>query len=69
MLYNDGNTEVVRKTLFLEGAEDIAERYTKNENTDYKYYRIYLEVQVKFLGITVAKDEVDLKEWSQYDEA
>jgi hypothetical protein len=68
MLYNDGNTEAIRNVVSLESAEHIAERYTKNENTDYKYYWIYLEIQVKIFGITIAKRNVTLKEWGQYDE-
>jgi hypothetical protein len=68
MLYNDGNTEVVKDALFLSGAEYITEQYTENKNVDYKYYWIYLEIQVKFFGITVAKRKIRLKEWGQYDE-
>ena len=68
MLYNDGNTEVIRNALSLYGAEYIAEQYAENKNVDYKYYWIYLEIQVKFFGITIAKRNVHLKEWGQYDE-
>jgi hypothetical protein len=68
MLYNDGNTPVIKNALSVYGAEYIAERYAKNKNVDYKYYWIYLEIQVKFFGITIAKRNAPLKEWGQYDE-
>jgi hypothetical protein len=68
MWYNDGNTEINKNALFLSGAEYIAEQYSKNEKIDYKYYIIYHDITVKFLGITVAKRSYRLKEWGQYDE-
>lgn len=68
MFYNDGNTEINKTAIFLSGAEYIADKYSKNDKIDYKYYIIYHDVTVKFLGITIAKRSFRLKEWGQYDE-
>lgn len=68
MFYNDGYTEINKTTLFFNGAEYIAEQYAKSNTTDNKYYCIYNDIVVKFLGITIAKRSIRIKEWGQYDE-
>lgn len=68
MFYNDGYTVIEDNAIFLSGAEYIAERYAKNDKIDNKYYIIYHDITVKFLGITIAKRSYNLKEWGQYDE-
>lgn len=68
MLYNEGNTEIIKERPLLSSVEYIAEMYQQNEKEDCKYYWIYIEIIVKFLGIKVAKRTICLKEWGQYDE-
>ncbi len=68
MLYNDGNTEVIKEAPFLSYVQFIADEYKKNDKIDCKYYWIYVEVIEKFFGFTVAKKKIYVDEWGQYDE-
>jgi hypothetical protein len=68
MLYNDGNTAVIKEGPFLSCVKDIANKYKKNDKEDFKYYWIYIEVKTKLFGFTVDTRHIYLEEWGQYDE-
>ena len=68
MFYNDGYTEINKTSISFYGAEYAAEQYAKNDKIDCKYYIIYHDITITFLGIKVLSRSYNLKEWGQYDE-